>query len=106
MAKMFSFPHKDKWSKPDKTIADKLKQEGFGNDAIKTVTDRLRAYREKYLASGFDFSIGEEVELSPEAVKAIEAALRKMEEQICEFTSNILLERISVEIALLDYEPI
>jgi hypothetical protein len=99
-AKMFDFPSRNEWSGAAKRVAEKMKQEGFGDEAIETVSARLRAYREKYLTLGFDVDIVG-LNLSPEAIEKIEAVFRKIEEQLHRLTGNVLLERISTEIALL-----
>jgi hypothetical protein len=80
-----------------------MKQEGFGEEAIKTVNERVRAYREKYLATRFDWDLVG-LELSPEAMQAIAAAVQKVWEQVHQLTNDILEERISTEIALLDFD--
>ncbi|MGA2027478.1 MAG: hypothetical protein ABSH17_10495 [Syntrophobacteraceae bacterium] len=103
MAKVFDFPHQDEWASAEKLIAKKMKQEGFGEEAIKTVNERVRAYREKYLATRFDWDLVG-LELSPEAMQAIAAAVQKVWEQVHQLTNDILEERISTEIALLDFD--
>jgi hypothetical protein len=101
MAKVFAFPQKDDWSGAEKLIAKKMKQEGFGDDAIRTVNERVRSYRDNYvMVAPFNIDIAD-LGLSPEVMPTIEAVLQKVEDWLQKFTNNILIERISTEIDLL-----
>ncbi len=101
--KVLTLSEKDEFAGPADLIAQKMKQEGFGDESIQIVVKRLRDYREKYLMACFAVNL-EGMDWSPETEKKVEALLEKLVEQIHDLTNRILEERISVEIALLDFD--
>ena len=103
MAKIFKFPDRDEWSDVDQTIAGKMQAEGFGEEAIQTVCQRFRAYREKYVSFDFDFDV-DMLGCSPEAVQKVKETFLEFQAQFTQFVNAILMERLSTEIALLQLD--
>lgn len=102
MAQIFKFPVRDEWSTGEELVAAKMRAEGFGAEAIQTVCERLRAYREKYLAGAdFDMVISG---LSPGAIKKVEGFIEAFQDHIIQLMTNVFIERVSTEVALLALE--
>ncbi len=106
MAHIFKFPDCTDSERiggwPDEyaaAISREMRAEGFRAEDIQTVCERVLAYGERYLpVLGLDVDIAD---LSPEAIRKIEKAGRKLQAQLRQFVNSILVERVETEKRLL-----
>jgi hypothetical protein len=117
MARLIEFEDLDEWAAIKKIVAEDMLAEGFSLEDIETVSERLRAYREKYLSNiVLDFRIDKEG-WAPDIVEKIEQARLRVQREWSQVLNVILAERFSAEVrwlgrdcvaekSALDCEPI